>query len=56
MKAINREIEVELELEMEVNGEECMCGERESQPEPWAQKLIDLRQWHLSVPQLDAEG
>ena len=56
MKAIYREIEAELELKMEVNGEEGMCGESDSQPEPWAQKLMDLRQWHLSVPQLDAEG
>ena len=43
MKVIYREIEAELELKMEVNGEEGMCGESDSQPEPWAQKLMGLK-------------
>ena len=36
-------VEAELELKMEVNEEECMCGESDSQPEPWAQKLMGLK-------------
>ena len=35
-------MEAELELKMEVNGEEGMCGESDSQPEPWARKLMGL--------------